>query len=206
VTVAIGVVTATVVLAGVLTVAVATGVLTATVTAGVEIGSVGTETAGAGGVERVSVATVSALDAGTDVGPAAASPPDAGVDERIVLTLDPRIVSSGRCADSCAAAPRGVRTGTTAGGPELVGAGAAAAAGAITRAATTPVVASPAVITTAAVPFATAICGIPARFSQRHKPMPPAVRPSVWRSRLRPRCRSIVTALTDVPICSAVSP
>jgi hypothetical protein len=171
VTVVIGVATVAVVLVGVVAATVVIGVLmvtvVATVTGSVGIAGVGRETVGTRSVEETSDGATSAVDERTDAGVASAVEP--WVDARTALTLE-------------RSAPPGVRPASSVRLPERV-AGAAAAVsvpiGAITRAATTPVVARPAATTTAAAPFATATCGMPACFSQRHNPTPPAVTPSV---------------------------
>src|SRR5436305_4412007 len=172
VTVVIGGVTVAVVPVGVVTATVVIGVLmvtvAATVAGNVGIASVGRETVGPRSVEDTSDGPASAVDERTDAGVAAAV--EARVDAGTALTLTRRGLPGLRPASS-------VRL------PGRVASAAAAAVsvpiGAITRAATIPVVARPAATTTAAAPFATATCGMPACFSQRHNPMPPAVTPSV---------------------------
>lgn len=176
-TVVIGVATVTVVLVGVVTATVVIGVLmvtvAATATGSVVTGGFGRETVGTLSVEDIGDGATSAVDERTDAGVASAVEPC--VDARTALGL-------ARCARPGAWLAPSARLAPSVRLPERV-AGAAAAVsvpiGAITCAATTPVVARPAAATTAAAPFATATWGMPACFSQRHNPMPPTVTPSV---------------------------
>lgn len=176
----IGVVTVAVVTAGIATVTVATGVLTVTV-AGTVTDTAGRETVGTGSVERdVGVAPEvagSAADEMTDGGDAA--PPGPCVDAGVAADLSGRRKLRG--AASSMGVPRGVRPAASAGPPAGTANAAACTGvpiGATSRAATIPVVARPAATTSAAEPFTTVTCGMPARLSQRHDPRPAAATPS----------------------------
>ena len=181
-TVATGVVTVAVLLVGVVTVTTVTGVLTvtfaATVTGDVVVGSRGRETVGSRSFWGEGDETTLVVDKRTDA--RVAAPAEPCLDAGTVLALESPVVLKRRRVKSGMGRPPRVRSDSSAGRPERVADAAVTSVpiGATIRAVTTPVVARPAATTTAAVLFATATCGIPARRSQRHSPMPPTVTPS----------------------------